>query len=64
MKSLRFTSFNVRNLKKNFLFVNELILSSEVCYFSETWLHEGETEEFKQILREYNVHFQCDIETK
>jgi hypothetical protein len=48
MNKLRFTSLNVRNMEKNFLFVDDLMLSSEVCYLTETWLHDRETEELRE----------------
>jgi hypothetical protein len=48
MNKLRFTSLNVRNMEKNFLFMDDLMLSSEVCYLTETWLHDRETEELRE----------------
>jgi hypothetical protein len=64
MSSFNFTTLNVRNLKTNFLFVNDLMLSNDICFLTETWLHEGEIEEFKNLFKEFNAYFQCDINTE
>ena len=61
MENLKLASLNVKNLKTDCLYVSNLRKTNYICYLTETWLNEGEVNQFESIFNECNLFLQSDV---
>jgi hypothetical protein len=61
MDKLKLASLNVKNLKTYYLYVSNLMKTNDIFYLAETWLNEGEVNQFESIFNECNQFHQSDV---